>query len=209
MKVGILSESPVDQAAIRILSEAVLRRQIELIEPRGQPTGCGAVLSAVAVELIRIHYHTDGDGLIIVIDSDDTPVHTSNHLVQPLDGCRVCEIEAKVRQVRRSLNPRSDKTEVQVAIAVPVPAIEAWLRCGTDPHAAEAPYVRLLQQGAKRPDIRRQLKINLYGTDYPRLGRAKEIAIREATRLATDLDRLRTQFPLGFGLFYETLASWR
>jgi hypothetical protein len=210
MKIAILSESPVDEVAIRILAEAILGRTIELVPPgRLRPGGCSSVVQAAATELIHLYYQTDAEGLIILVDSDDSPAHDPSHRNTPQFTCRVCQIEKAVQRAQASLNRIPGRGELRVAIGFPVPAIEAWFRCGKDPHAAEAPFLRELAAGRTLEQARRQLKREAYGAKRPQKQRQIEVAIGEARRLAGDLERLRTQFPLGFGLFYETLATWR
>jgi hypothetical protein len=210
MKVGIITESPADEAAVKILAEAILKHRLEVVaSARIRPGGWTSAMNAAPSELYRLHYHMDVEGLIIVMDSDDSPVHEASHSATPLTDCRICQLQASLQRARARLTPRLDRTEVRVAIGLPVPAIEAWYRCGHDPHSAEARFVRELSSGVRLTAIRRQLKKEVYGTDRPALTFETEVATREAHRLAGDLERLRTQFPFGFGSFYETLATWR
>jgi hypothetical protein len=209
MKVSILSESPVDEAAIRILAEAILRQPLDVVQPRIRPGGWAATINAVPLELKRLYYNTDTEGLLIVVDSDDSPPHESSHVASPILDCRVCQIESEVRQVRAALNVIPRRVELKVAIGLPVPAIEAWFQCGKDPHAAEAPILRELAEGRVLFNTRRRLKRAVYGSGPYVTGHQVDIAVREARRLAADLDTLRSRFPRGFGSFYESLATWR
>jgi len=210
MKAAIISESPADEAAVKILASAVLRLRIEAVPAETvRAGGWSAALRAVSSELYRLHYKTDAQALIVVIDSDDTSVHDASHATAFAPDCRVCQVQSTVRRVQASLTSRADRTEVKIAIGLPVPAIEAWYQCGKDPHAAEARFIRDIESRERLAAARAQLKRDVYGTDRPSLELETRVAVREATRIATDLERLRTQFPRGFGSFYETLATWR
>jgi hypothetical protein len=208
MQVGILSESPADAAAIKILAQAIINRRIDFLEPRRlRAGGWATALNAAATEYRSLYYNTDALGLIIVLDSDDSPTHEASHSAEKNPLCRICQVQAKLQvDVVRS---RPNREPLRVAIGTPVPAIEAWYRCGNDPHAAEDRYVRALQSGKQLTAARRQLKRDVYGTDRPSLKTETEVAIQEAQRLTGEIERLRAHFPRGFGSFYETLASWR
>ncbi|MGA2497987.1 MAG: hypothetical protein ABSH20_09610 [Tepidisphaeraceae bacterium] len=76
MKIAVFSESSADEAAVRILAEAVLGQPIEpvagkaLRRPRNGWTHVVKLLRAVILDL---YFRTDADGLIVVADS---PYHT-------------------------------------------------------------------------------------------------------------------------------------
>jgi hypothetical protein len=212
MKIGILCESPADEAAIRILAAAIVRQPVEILKSnRFRAGGWSAAikLATIETEIKHLHFQTDAEGLIIVVDSDDSPVHETTHDDAPVPECRACQIAATVTRLRPSLQKPPQRRPVKVAVGFPVPAIEAWFRCGRDPHAAEDRFVRAFRAGEKLTSVRKQLKREVYGTDRPSLRIETEFAVQEATRLSGDIERLRTQFPRGFGSFYETLASWR
>jgi hypothetical protein len=209
MKVAILSESPADQAAILILAKAVLRRELEPVTLAFRPNGWSSVLTALEIQIKHLHYRSDAEGMIVMLDSDDTPVHTQEHQASPKMTCRCCQVMDIWRQATATLTAMPGRAPMRIAVAIPVPAIEAWFRCGHDPHAEEAPFVRQIEAGRRLGNDRRALKRAVYGVENPKLTLETDTAIREATRLAGDLDRLRTRFPLGFGTFYETLATWR
>ena len=76
MKVAVLSESPADEAAIRILVEGLLGRTIEPPPmPPIRSRGHDAVVASLPTVLKHLHYRTDAEALVVVLDSDRSPVH--------------------------------------------------------------------------------------------------------------------------------------
>jgi hypothetical protein len=60
MKIAYFAESPADQAALKILTEAVLGRQTELVNHAGlRHRGWPSVKNALRSVLLELHYHTD------------------------------------------------------------------------------------------------------------------------------------------------------
>jgi len=53
------------------------------------------------------------------------------------------------------------------------------------------------------------LKWRVYGTDRPSLPLETKRALEEVQRHRSDVRRLETDFPAGFGLLAEDLRSWR
>lgn len=81
MKVAVLSESPADVAAIRILIDGLLGRPAQSIEPPQQSRTCGwsDVLRVVPEVLKHIHYRTDTHAFAVVIDTDNSSIHQPTH----------------------------------------------------------------------------------------------------------------------------------
>jgi hypothetical protein len=212
MKLGIISESEANEAALRILIPALVSQPVEIIEPaRARPGGWSAALNAVPVEMRHLYYRTDADGLIIVVDSDDLPVHTASHeqTSSGNEGCRACRFLTTIRQVQSSLSARPIDKPFTTAFGLAVLTIEAWLLCGVDIHATEAHFVRELQSRPRLRDLRLELKRQIYGSDRPAREIERTKAIEHATRLAGSLDLLRRHFPDGFGLLERTLTPLR
>jgi hypothetical protein len=66
MKVAILSESPADEAAIRILVDGLLATETEPVPvPTPGTRGYRAVLNSVRPALNHLHYLTDADALVL------------------------------------------------------------------------------------------------------------------------------------------------
>jgi hypothetical protein len=208
MKVAVLSESPVDEAAIRILVGGLLSRQIQPITSLRTQPGWSSVFQYLPDVLKHLHYHTDAEALVVVVDSDNSPVHQQTH-DQPgaaSGKCRLCRLREIVAKTQTQLGPVSGRTPVKTAIGLAVPAIEAWYRCGVDPHISEAALLQRHDAGTRA--LRNLLKREVYGTDRP----SREIAVRrateEATRLSQDLDTFESLFPNGFGPLARDVRGW-
>ncbi len=210
MKVAILSESPADEAAIRILIDSIIGRQTQLADTsqfrRGGVTRVFKILPAI---LKHLHYRTDADALIIVVDSDRTPVHKPEH--EQAGGtdekCRLCKTRQIVGSVLGQLRPVQGRPQIKVAVGIAVPAVEAWYRCGLDPHVTEAAWIASLLSGPF-PYTTRSLKEEVYETSRPSLELETRRATEEARRLVQDLQLLERCFPTGFGALADEARNW-
>jgi len=141
MKVAILCESPADEVTIRILAEAVLGIKISPVPHAGLRTrGWPSVRKVFSAVLKQLHYRSDAEGLICVVDSNATPVHEPIHK-QPGRAdpkCRLCELRRVRDEVLAQIGPRQEMPRLKTAIGLAVPAIEAWLLCGVNLHVSEA-----------------------------------------------------------------------
>ena len=212
MKVAILSESAADEAALRILTDAILGLRTEPVslirfELR---RGWSNVVSSLPIVLKHVYYQTDGDGLVIVGDSNSSRLHVVEHNGAAGGGerCRLSQLRRVVRDTRRGLREVPGRQPFRVAVGLAYPAIEAWYLCGRDPHATEVAWARDLDGGARAPQRIRELKQAVYGTDRPSLALETRIATECAQRLAGDLALLETHFPAGFGALSRDLRSW-
>ena len=80
--------------------EAILGQPIELIETKVQrPPGSTGVKVLPGV-VNHLYYQTDADALVVVIDSDDTPVHHTDHEGEGNENplCRICAINAAINK---------------------------------------------------------------------------------------------------------------
>jgi hypothetical protein len=213
MKVAHFAESPADQAALTILTEAILGSKTEPVlhadlRQRGWPT-VRTVLPAV---LKQLHYHTDAEGLVLIVDSNGSPPHHSAHesenAAEP--RCRLCQLRGIAGEVLAKVTPRSGQANLKVAIGLAVPAIEAWLLCGVDAHVTEAAWVNGLKEPrGNMPYTKRGLKHQLYGTAHPSLVLETECMKTAATRLSQDLSKLEGLFPHGFGALLRSMRAWQ
>lgn len=208
MKIAFLSESEADEAAVRILVGGVVSA-VEKVGPmkprsRGWP-GVKRVLHSVIREL---HYHTDADGLVIVIDSDSSPVHTDQHDSQPLSKCRLCQLEDEKKRCLAGLRKVSGKQPLQVAIGLAVPSIEAWLLAAHDPHPSEAEWLDALKRGVSSRTRINEMKQKLFGTDRPSLKQEADTMVQAAKNLVTRIEDLEARFPNGFGYLARVLRTW-
>ena len=210
MRVAILSESPADEAAVRILVEAVLGHSIEVVPRRRRAGGVGAAFKSLPPVLKELQYRRTAEALVFVVDSNGTPVHPGGggEACEAGDACRLCRARRIVREVRASLRPMSDYPPIRVALGLAVPQIEAWYLCGSDPNVSENAWVQAMAEG--RPLYRRgELKELVYDTDRPALELETRRATEEMTRVAADLPGLERKFPVGFGALRRDLHAWR
>jgi hypothetical protein len=208
MKVGILSESDADEAGIRILAEAVLGFRFEILEPiRLRSRGWASVLTNLPAFYKALHWRPDADGLIVVLDSDDTPIHSQahEHAGSNIAGCRCCEMQRRLHDLRRFVTPRK-QSPLKVAIGFAVPAIEAWYLCGVDVHSTEARFAR--EPSGSLYNLRRDLKREAYGSVAPPVAVMKARATEHCQRLAGSLSLLEQHFPSGFGILSRSLRQW-
>ena len=145
--------------------------------------------------------------LVVVVDSDDSVVHTSDHdrpgYFHPL--CRMCQLRAVYRQTMKKLPPARGRERVVRTIGVAVPAIEAWYLSGRDASVSEAAWL-VGQETGQLPYTRAHLKVRVYGTDRPGLPLQTACAVREAERQHKDTRRLEHDFP-GFAALAADLRA--
>lgn len=210
MKVAILSESSADEAAIRILVDGILGSHTQPADmPPIRARGVSGVFNILPTVLKHLHYRTDADALIIVVDSDRTPVHRSEHEQEGgADGnCRLCQMRQTVDSALAELRPVPGRSQIKAALGISVPAVEAWYRCGLDPHVTEAAWIAGLPSGPF-PYTTRSLKEDVYETSRPSLELETRRATEEARRLAQDLQLLEQCFPTGFGALADEVRNW-
>ena len=200
MIVDVLSESSADEAAIRILVDAVL--QLESQAPPGFPRmefrrGFRGVLKVIPAVLKHAYYQTDADLLVVVLDSNGTPV-TEGTSGEKRES-RLYRIRQLFDETWKHIKKRNGRRPLQTTVGLAAPALEAWLRCGIDDRVTEAAWIRDLKAGASAPRRIRELKQAVYGTDKPSLDQETSRATEEARRLAEDIGALERSFPIGFG----------
>jgi len=209
MKVAILSESEADEAVIRELLKGILGTPPAIIphlplRSRGWP----AVRNVLPVVLRHLQYQTDADALIVVVDSNHSPVHQADHSRDDTDTrCRLCELRRSARRVLQGLRPGGGRALIRIAIGLAVPSLEAWLLCGRDPAVTESVWINGLQN-RQEPYTKNSLKHKVYGTDRPGIETLKRFGVQEAQRLVSDLATLEARFPAGFGSFAAEIRSW-
>ena len=210
MKIAILSESPADEAAVKILAEKILDRTIEVVSRRVRSRGLQAAIHSVPPTIKDLHYQRTADALIVAIDSDSSPVHLSDH--SPTEhaklGCRYCKLHLIIEETHRRLRPIPNQPKIQTAVAVAVPAIEAWYQFGSDSNCTEAGWIQKQKAGVSAPAEIRNLKRAVYGTDRPGQVLLKVKALEHAERLAANLTPLEKYFPNSFGVFVSQVREW-
>jgi hypothetical protein len=210
MKLAVFSESPADEAAIRILTDGLLGRPTEPADlPSLRTRGWPSVRNVLPTVIKHLHYGFYADALVVVVDSDLSPVHLPEHdlaRVAP-EQCRLCQLRKVVNETLPILRPVKNRAPLRVGLGLAVPSLEAWLRCGHDPHVTEAAWIVALQSQQFPYDVRR-LKEAVYGIDSPDLALETECMTREASRLAQELSALGKSFPNGFGGLASAVGGW-
>lgn len=210
MKVAIFSESSADEAALRVLVDAMRGQPTEPVGLIGLRTrGWPSVLGTLPAVIKQLHYHTDAEALAVVVDSDDSPVHQPSH--DPTDaaqrGCRFCQLSSVVTLEQSRLTTVAGRSMLKFAVGLAVPAFEAWLLAGLHVHVTETAWTRSLQS-KQRPYTRRELKQLAYGAEPVPLAVETARMVEHAQRLASDMTPLETHFPIGFGAFAHSVREW-
>jgi hypothetical protein len=207
MKVALLSESPADETALRILVTSVLKRPPQFVAPGFRARGWPNVAQLMPSVLRHLHFNTDTDQLVVVVDSDDSVVHTVAHDAPGYfhPHCRMCQLRAVYRQTTKRFPRAHGRDRVIRVVGVAVPAIEAWYLNGRDETVNEAAWV-LGQEKGRLPYSRAELKYRVYGTDRPSLPHEIVCALREVERQRHDTRRLENDFP-GFAALAADLRA--
>ncbi len=209
MKIAVVSESPADEAAIKVLVDAIVGYETELVSARLRPGGWPHVLALLPSILKALHYGTLADGIAVIVDSDNSPVHDRTHMeeLQTNSGCRLCLLRSCIQRTMSRVSPIQNRDLLKTAVGVAVPAIEAWYRCGLDPHVNEARWVGHLSGEIINFD-KQSLKIDVYGSEQPSLETETAAAVTAARRLTNILDQVEQLFPTGFNCFVSDIRSW-
>ena len=199
MKIAVLSESSADEAAIRIWVDAILGFKTKSVILEGSirlHRGWPGVRRDIPLVVRHLHYHTEAEALVVVVDSDSSLPHEKAHRSATLN-CRLCELSECVKRIQSKLKPVRGRPSLRFAIGLAVPAIEAWLQCDQNAHVSETTWNQVLKRRSNRYS-KQSLKVDLYGTDRPTLNHETQIMVQRATKLASNLALLETRFPGGF-----------
>jgi hypothetical protein len=207
MKIALLSESPADEAALRMLVAMALGAPPHYVAHGLRARGWPNVAQIAPAVIRHLHFNTDTDALVVVVDSDDSVVHTAEHDRQGYfhPHCRMCQLRAVFRQTQKRLRPAHGREKVLRCVGVAVPAIEAWYLCGRDAAVTEAAWIAGLASGL-RPYSRADLKWRVYGTDRPSVPLQIRCALAEVARHRPDVRRLENDFP-GFAALTADLRA--
>ena len=207
MKIAILSESPADEIALRVLVESVLGAAPKFLQPGLRARGWPNVAQLLPAVIRHLHFNTDATALIVVVDADDSVVHAAEHdrpdYFHP--RCRMCQLRAVFRQTAKNFKPAHGRARLLRVIGVAVPAIEAWYLCGHDPSVLEAAWVEGQTRGVV-PYTRAELKLRVYGTDRPSLPHETRCALHHVERHRRDSAQLENDFP-GFRSLAQDLRA--
>lgn len=196
MKLALLSESPADETALRVLVEAVVGAPPKFVAPGFRARGWPNVAQVLPAVIRHLHFNTEADALAVVVDADDSVVHGEAHdrpdYFHP--QCRMCQLRAIFRQTTKKLPRAHGRDRVLRGVGIAVPAIEAWYLCGRDATVSEAAWVAGQTTGTL-PYTRAELKWRVYGTDRPSLPHEIRCALQEVERHRRDPRRLENDFP--------------
>lgn len=209
MRLAILSESPADEAALAVWIEGLWRAPVERVQTNLRARGWPSVVQILPAVIQHLHFHTEAEALVVVVDADDSVVHTAEHdrpgYFHP--QCRMCRVRAVFRQTTKKLPPAHGRGRLLRGVGVAVPAIEAWYLCGRDVTVTELAW-RTGQETGRQPYSRAELKWRFYGTDRPSLPWETERAVEAAKRQQHDTRRLESDFP-GFAALARDVRGWR
>lgn len=207
MKIALLSESPADEAALRELVAAVLRRPLHFVAPGFRARGWPNVAQVLPAVIRHLHFNTDTDVLLVNVDSDDSVVHTPPHDAPNYfhPRCRMCELRGIFRRTMKRFQPAHGRERLLRVVGVAVPAMEAWYLCGRDAGVTEAAWTTG-QESGRLPYLRGELKQRVYGTDRPSLQHEIHCALHEVRRHRHDTRRLEHDFP-GFAALATDLRA--
>jgi hypothetical protein len=213
MKIAIFSESLADDTAVQILVEGLVGGPIERIGiPWLKTRGWPSLLDVLPKVMLHFHYQTDVRGLIVVADSDRSPLHRQLTASSPAcaEKCRLCHLRNAVAETRKRLVPIPGRAALGVAVGLAIPSIEAWYRCGLDNQVSEATWSRAIESGDFPYDTKR-LKRILYGSNLATISLALRVANEQSRRLVAEnrLTLLEQLFPVGFGSLAEEVRTWR
>ena len=208
MKVALLSESPADEAVLKILVEAVLEAPPHFVGLGLRARGWPNVRQVLPAVIRHLHFNTDTDALVVSCDSDESIVHTAAHDAPGYfhPHCRMCLLRGVFRRTVKKLPPAHGRTRVLRAVGVAVPALEAWLLCGRDQSVSEEAWT-MGQERGQLPFTRAELKWRVYGTDRPSLPHEIRCAHHELERIRRNPRRLEHDFP-GFAALAREVREW-
>jgi hypothetical protein len=202
MRVAILSKSSADEAALRILVNAILGAPTIAAETLLRSRAWPAVRDNLLPTAKYLHYRTDAEGLVVVVDSNHT------YLSRTAEKNRLMEFQALSDKCRAQLAPASGRPALRIAIGVAAPAIEAWGLCGTTLSVSEAAWEAGLDK-RQEPYTKLELKRRLYGREHASLTFMTEKLTEAMRGQASNLQRLEAAFPKGFGTLAQELRRWR
>lgn len=202
MRVAILSESTADEAALRIVVDAVLGIKTIPVATSLQSRGWHAVRNTLPAISKTLQYKTEADALIVVVDSN----HTFLSGDEPKNRLR--EFQDLVRRCREQLRPVPGRVPLKIAVGVAAPAIEAWWLCKSNLQISEAAWEKGLVD-KRDPYSKVELKKQLYGQEYSSLEWMTKKMTEAARSLENDVTVLERAFPHGFGGLAKELRSWR
>jgi hypothetical protein len=205
MRIAVVSESSADEAGVKVLVDAILGSESEMVALRTRPNGWPQVLSLLPNIITGLHYGTNVEALVVVVDSDESPIHQNFHEQSAAENpeCRLCRLRTAVASALAKVRPLPNRPNMKTALGLAVPAIEAWYRCGVNPHVNEVAWNRKLH-GQDVSYDKRSLKKEAYGSYQSNTN----TAVEAARQLGNNLELLERLFPDGFGSLLRDIRGW-
>lgn len=195
MRVGVHSESVVTDAEIyKRLLAGVLGIEIEMVTGLAHRGGFENVrrdLHVVLAEFLQKRIEL----AVVALDNNAQLAHEGSHTSDYVHECRRCALQALAGQAIAQL-----PAPLALAVAVPRPAIEAWLVAAGEPDFVDP-------EGRNTGD----LKYRLYRSKGARKQRVAEVGFPLAERLGNDVEvreRVARVCP-SFRYFLESLREAR
>jgi hypothetical protein len=202
MRVAILSESPADESALRIIADALLGVKTITVAKALRSRGWPSVRNILPAVINHLNYQTDADGLIVVADSNHTSLSAEN------PKSRMRDLRELAQQCRQQLKTTGGRVPLKIAVGIAAPAIEGWWLCKSRQHINEATWEKGLNE-KRDPYSKLELKKWLYESDYASLELMTRKMTEAAHEVARDLSHLETAFPMGFGLLAKEVRDWK
>lgn len=203
MRIAILSESSADEAALRILVNAVLGVQTTSVAYNLQGRGYSQVRSSFEAIAKTLHYRSEAEGLVVVVDSNHT------YLSGDDTKNRLRDFQEVIERCRKQFKPVANRSSsLKIAVGVAASAIEAWWLCKTHPHISESAWEKGLNE-KREPYTKSQLKNMLYEREFRSLEWMTQRMTEAAHDATKDVSTLEKNFPNGFGSLVKELRSWR
>lgn len=208
MIVAILAESKSDDAILRVFVDEILGvRTTSPSNPPRTPPGWHATIASCPVAIRGNYYGFEVDGLVTIVDTNGSPIHTAAAGHNPNNDCRLCRLRQLRDENARDLAPVPGRNDFHTAIGVCTPAVEAWLVFPDDSTVTEAAWGRVLD-GEPPPFSKDELKRRVYGSMFPDPQTKFERGVAAARRAAARRDALEGAFPAGFGHLARELRRW-
>lgn len=212
MRVAIFSESPSDEAALRVLVGAVLQTTLEPIGLNLRSRGWPAVRYELRAVIRDLWLNQRADALVVSVDTDYSPVHDPLHESASTSDCRQCVLQRQTDETVAELKAKHELLAPLAAVASASPAMEAWLLHGKPNAPTENSWNAFLLTNPSRFEVKTrvgELKRLVYNSPRPGEAAAIALAEAEARRVAADLPGLATRFPGGFGTMRGVVSKWR
>lgn len=200
MEVAIFSEGDPDEAGLRVLVDSVLGVTTTPTAVPFQTRGWPAVADQLPVVIRSTYFRTNAPLLVVVADGNGSsldPRDPTNRLT------RLREIAARCQP-----QGRADRPNLQVALGIAYPCIEAWWLAPLFADVSEKSWAQRTAAGAAQYS-KQDLKRRLYGQEFPGIPHATTRMQNGAKRTAAALIETRARFPFGLGSLLADLENWR